>query len=116
MPFRPPVHPTHAREAPAPRPSPSRVYDRAWQRLRLSTIADQPLCRFCLDEGVMTPTDEIDHIVPVAQRPDLRLDPSNLRGLCKSHHSRHTALSRCHPGTPVAPPHKPFDRDAFLRQ
>ena len=74
-----------------PRPSRSqRGYDRAWQRLRLRVLRDEPLCRFCKAEGKVTPAEHVDHIQPVADAPHLRLVPSNLRPLCASCHNRRT--------------------------
>ena len=32
----------------------------------------------------------VDHIIPIAERPDLRLDPANLRPMCKRCHDRRT--------------------------
>jgi 5-methylcytosine-specific restriction protein A len=71
--------------------SSARGYDRLWQKLRLVILEREPLCRFCLAEGVITAAHDVDHIEPIAKRPDLRLDPSNLRPLCQSHHAKLTA-------------------------
>lgn len=68
----------------------SRGYDRTWQRLRLVVLAEEPLCRFCQQRGELVEATVIDHIVPIAVRPELRLDRSNLRALCKPCHDAHT--------------------------
>ena len=39
------------------------------------------------------PANEVDHIQPIAEG-GARLDPANLRPLCKPCHSRHTARTR----------------------
>ncbi|WP_424139887.1 HNH endonuclease signature motif containing protein [Roseomonas chloroacetimidivorans] len=69
----------------------SRGYDRDWRKLRAVVLAEEPLCRFCLAHGMLTPATEVDHIETVEARPDLRLVRSNLRSLCKPHHSSRTA-------------------------
>lgn len=69
----------------------SRGYDRAWRRCRDAFIAANPLCVFCLAKGELVAAREVDHIKTISTRPDLRLDWSNLRPLCKSCHSARTA-------------------------
>jgi 5-methylcytosine-specific restriction protein A len=54
-------------------------------------LADEPLCRFCAEQGRVTAARDVDHIVPIVQRPDLRLDRSNLRPLCQPCHASLTA-------------------------
>lgn len=60
-----------------------------WQKLRLRVLeaADgrcqaptQPDGRLC---GL--PCDTVGHVIPLRQRPDLALEPSNLRAECRSH-------------------------------
>ena len=101
MPTRPPQHRPSFQPAPLTRlhdrargSASSRGYDRTWQKLRLVILARDPLCLFCLEQGRLVPSRQVDHIRPIAERPDLRLDPANLRGLCDSCHSAHTARQR----------------------
>jgi 5-methylcytosine-specific restriction endonuclease McrA len=69
------------------RPSPqARGYDAAWKRCRKLFIAANPTCCVC-----GRPTEEVDHIKSVRDRPDLRLSWSNLRPYCTPHHSERTA-------------------------
>jgi 5-methylcytosine-specific restriction protein A len=58
-----------------------------WKRFRASILAARPWC----EEGCGQPSNEVAHIVPLRQRPDLALDPHNVRALCKSDHSRESA-------------------------
>ncbi|WP_306049203.1 hypothetical protein [Oceaniradius stylonematis] len=37
--------------------------------------------------GYLHRADVVDHMVPVADAPQLRLDPNNLDGLCHRHHN-----------------------------
>ena len=97
MPTRPPVHRPQGWRPPAPHQataggSKTRLgqYDRTWQKLRLVILARDPLCVLCLPRR-LTASTQVDHIRPIAERPDLRLDPANLRGLCAPCHSRRTA-------------------------
>lgn len=61
-------------------------YDAKWRALRLKFLAANPRCVHCRNQAT-----EVDHIHPIAERPDLRLVWANLRALCKSCHSRRTA-------------------------
>jgi len=59
----------------------------AWQRLRASVLAGEPLCRACKARGVVEPATDVDHV---------NGDPSdnsraNLQPLCHACHSRKTA-------------------------
>jgi 5-methylcytosine-specific restriction protein A len=96
MPERPPRFNTNtksriAKRNPYPKESPSkRGYDSAWKRLRATVLHKQPLCVHCLDVGRTEAATELDHIVPIRLRPDLRLVVDNLQPLCKSCHSKKT--------------------------
>lgn len=68
-----------------------RGYDAQWQKLRLIVLAEEPLCRFCKEEGRTTAATDVDHIEPISSAPHKRLERSNLRSLCHECHSRHTA-------------------------
>lgn len=76
-------------EQDANRPSASqRGYDAAWKAVRRQFIAAHPTCSHA---GCNAPTTDVDHIISIRQRPDLRLSWSNLRGFCHPHHSARTA-------------------------
>ena len=57
-----------------------------WQRVRRMVLHSQPLCAACAELGYSTPSDVVDHIQPVRDRPDLAFTLDNLRGLCKLCH------------------------------
>lgn len=63
----------------------ARVYDADWKRLRMVMLARFPVCS-CGKKAT-----DVDHIQSWRSRPDLRLDPENLRTLCHSCHSKRTA-------------------------
>ena len=64
----------------------ARGYDAAWQRLRLLVLAEEPLCRSC---GA-SPATEADHIVPLSRASHLRLERTNVQGLCAPCHRAKT--------------------------
>jgi 5-methylcytosine-specific restriction enzyme A len=63
-------------------------YDAAWRRLRNSYIERH---RFCEARNCLLLADEVDHIISIENRPDLRLVESNLQALCMHHHRSKTA-------------------------
>jgi 5-methylcytosine-specific restriction protein A len=61
----------------------------AWKRLARVVLSEQPVCVGYQRECSMPATD-VDHIEPLAKRPDLALVRTNLQGLCKACHTRKT--------------------------
>ena len=59
-----------------------RGYDAAWERLRDLKLATDPFCQIRTNCEGATAT-EVDHIQSISQRPDLRLEWSNLQSSCK---------------------------------
>lgn len=69
-----------------------RGYDNNWLKLSRWHKKNNPLCVICLRDGILSPTEEVDHIIPFKGIDDpLRLDETNLQSLCKSCHSKKTA-------------------------
>lgn len=69
-----------------------RGYDSAWEVVRKQALLrDKWLCQEHLILGILVPAEEVDHIVPIKEAPELRLELSNTRSLCKPCHSRKTA-------------------------
>jgi 5-methylcytosine-specific restriction protein A len=50
----------------------------------------KPLCEDCQARGLVVSATEPHHIVKVRDRPDLRLEPANIRCLCKACHTLRT--------------------------
>ncbi len=48
-----------------------------------------PVCHYPKSNGrkCLNPATVADHIIPLRQRPDLRLKPENGQGLCHWHHN-----------------------------
>ena len=74
-----------------------RGYDWQWRKLRVAFLRAHPLCQCdeCREgELLVTVAEVVDHREPIEDRPDLRLDWSNLRSMSKAHHDAHTARTR----------------------
>lgn len=56
-----------------------------WQRLRESYINQHPLCEHCERRGLITPAQEVDHIVELIDGGD-KLSWDNLQSLCTTCH------------------------------
>jgi 5-methylcytosine-specific restriction endonuclease McrA len=69
------------------RPSKRVQSSKRWKALRLRVLRrDNWQCVQCGARGRV----EVDHILPVRDRPDLAFDEDNLQTLCRRHHSRKT--------------------------
>jgi 5-methylcytosine-specific restriction protein A len=78
------------REREAGRASASaRGYDTEWRKTRATFLAKH---RICEDPGgCIEPATDVDHIDGLGPKGPRGHDPSNLRALCHSHHSKRTA-------------------------
>lgn len=88
MPRRPPVFRSRGsappRKAWTRRHPVDRIRGRAGVKLRRLVLREEPLCRPCLDVDRTTASEEVDHIVPLAEGGTN--DRSNLQGICKPCH------------------------------
>lgn len=69
-----------------------RGYDGPWRRIAAEHLELEPWCRSHLERGLHIRATEVDHIL--TRRAGGSDDHSNLRSLCKSCHSRRTALEQ----------------------
>ena len=74
--------------------STARGYGSDWQRLRVRKLQADPLCEGCKSQGRVSLAEEVDHIVRIVERPDLRLDMDNLQSLCRPCHAAKSAAER----------------------
>lgn len=65
-----------------------------WRNLRAQYLADNPLCMECGRNGRVTAANEVHHVKPRKQHPELAYEWDNLESLCKSCHSRETNRER----------------------
>lgn len=69
------------------RPSRRVQKSKRWQAVRLAALRrDNWQCVQCGARGQV----EVDHILPVRDRPDLAFEVENTQTLCKTHHSLKT--------------------------
>ncbi|MCB1716798.1 MAG: HNH endonuclease [Candidatus Competibacteraceae bacterium] len=71
-----------------------RGYDGEWRMLRAHILKLDNGGHSTVYCGCGQLATVVDHIVPIAERPDLRLAPTNLRPMCKRCHDRHTIYTR----------------------
>jgi len=67
-------------------PDVHKKYGRAWKRIRDRYVLEHPYCERCFAEGIITPVDEVHHIVPVSKGGTH--ERSNLMSLCQSCHNK----------------------------
>lgn len=63
-------------------------YDRQWEQVRRTYLADHPACELHGPHCTTTAT-IVDHIVPLTQGGD-RLNPTNLQAVCRPCHQHKT--------------------------
>jgi 5-methylcytosine-specific restriction endonuclease McrA len=68
----------------------------AWQRTRELLKAEKPFCCDPLKVHGSVPawTEEVHHIIPLAERPDLAFEAANLACVCRACHARVDAMER----------------------
>ena len=64
----------------------AKLYDSRWRKERIHFLQEQPLCRYCAEQGRITPATVVDHIVPHKGNHDLFWDKTNWQPLCKFCH------------------------------
>lgn len=66
-----------------------------WIRKReLILKRDQYMCRECKRYGKTSPATTVHHVIPLDQRPDLKLNINNLISLCdKCHNQMHNRIT-----------------------
>jgi 5-methylcytosine-specific restriction protein A len=69
----------------------SRGYNYKWQKVREQELKEEPLCRECLKNNIITIATVRDHIIPHKGDPVLFWDKNNRQSLCKRCHDIKTA-------------------------
>jgi 5-methylcytosine-specific restriction protein A len=68
-----------------------RGYTWDWEKAAHAHKVANPLCRPCLQEGRITPADEVDHIIPHHGDMALFWDRDNWQSICRPCHEAKTA-------------------------
>lgn len=71
------------------------IYDtKKWRDLRKAKLMQNPLCEKCFENGIITPAEDIHHIVSFVditdnlRRLEIAYDFNNLQSLCKKCHQK----------------------------
>lgn len=64
---------------------------RRYREMRARFLGNHPLCVLCKKDGFIVSAVEVDHVLPISQRPDLVYEESNWQALCETCHKRKTA-------------------------
>ncbi|MFZ3578819.1 HNH endonuclease [Virgibacillus sp. DJP39] len=72
--------------------SSSKIYTYQWRKVSKAYLKENPLCVHCRREDRLTPATEVDHTIPHGGEMKLFWDKRNWQGLCKTCHSKKTAL------------------------
>jgi 5-methylcytosine-specific restriction enzyme A len=81
----------------------------AWQRLRLTKLASEPLCQPCKLRGKITTAKAVDHITPIARGGDAFPPLDGLMSMCERCHNEKTAAHDRKHKKPFARRFKGFD-------
>lgn len=69
----------------------SEEYDYAWSKFSKEYREVNPFCVECLKHGNYNSDHiQVDHIIPLEERPDLKYNFDNLQSICRSCHSSKT--------------------------
>lgn len=82
-----PLHPTTDKTDLHRPPAPERGYDWDWTKLASWYRREHPFCEECARRGIVEAAKVVDHIIPVADAPELRLEVENLQSLCSGCHN-----------------------------
>lgn len=61
-----------------------------WRALRAQVLHEEPCCKVCLSRDEVTPSTDVDHMIPHQGNPERFWDRNNLQGICKVCHGRKT--------------------------
>lgn len=67
-------------------PEVMKAYGITWRKIRAAYVAANPLCEECLKHNILTPVEEVHHILPIKQGGTHSFD--NLMSLCHSCHEK----------------------------
>lgn len=65
-----------------------------WQKTRRMKLRRNPLCEPCQRKGLITEAQQVHHLTPIKEAPDLALSMENLESICTRCHARENARER----------------------
>lgn len=82
---------TRSTESRRTNPERHRYFESRWSQLRNVVLRrDNHLCQECLRQGKTQVGNQVDHILPAEERPDLFYREDNLQTLCRKCHALKT--------------------------
>lgn len=78
--------PKHRNYTDTRKPPQKRGYDHRWRRLRTAYARAHPVCQI-REKCDGDPVEEVDHIIPITEAPEKRLDWENLQSACRRCHN-----------------------------
>lgn len=67
---------------------------RTWRKASYLYRLNHPVCEDCLEEGLIRKADVVDHKIELKDDWSKRLDESNFRSLCHTHHNIKTTREK----------------------
>lgn len=67
------------------------MYNYQWKKIRSRYLKENPLCVYCMKEGIVEPATVVDHIKAHKGDKDVFWDFMNWQALCKSCHDTKTS-------------------------
>lgn len=64
-----------------------RGYDNQWAKIATAWLNSHPFCAECEHHGIIEIASVVDHVIPVRDAPELRLDRKNIWSLCTDCHN-----------------------------
>jgi len=68
-------------------------HSKEWYELRNWFIRQNPLCKWCEEEGIVKEANVVDHVKEILDGGEM-LDQNNLMSLCNKHHMQKTNFAR----------------------
>jgi 5-methylcytosine-specific restriction protein A len=68
-----------------------RGYDWQWRQFSKRIREERPICEWCLERGMVRPSEEVHHLKKLRDFPELKYDPENVAAICTECHSAATA-------------------------
>lgn len=74
------------------------INSQTWIKLRLTKLANNPLCENCYSKGKIAPASEVHHVIPVENG----INYDNMKRLCYDYNNLQSLCRDCHVAAHVA--------------